>query len=102
MDTHKNAPLTPKGRLRLVEEVASGRGIAEVAEAFCVDRKTVRKWVARFGAPPKDVEGTINWIEKIPFAETRNYVQRVIENLQVYRARRDSDAPLMIVRDVTR
>ena len=50
MDTHKNAPLTPKGRLRLVEEVASGRGIAEVAEAFCVDRKTVRKWVARHSA----------------------------------------------------
>ena len=28
----------------------------------------------------------IDWIERIPFAETRNYVQRVIENLQVYRA----------------
>jgi soluble lytic murein transglycosylase len=29
----------------------------------------------------------IDWIELIPFAETRNYVQRVIENVAVYRAR---------------
>lgn len=50
MDTHKNAPLTPTGRLRLVEEVLAGRGIAEVAKAFCVDRKTVRKWLARYRA----------------------------------------------------
>ncbi len=28
-----------------------------------------------------------NWIERIPFTETRNYVQRIMENLQVYRAR---------------
>ena len=28
----------------------------------------------------------INWIETIPFPETRNYVQRVFENLQVYRS----------------
>jgi soluble lytic murein transglycosylase len=62
----------------------------------------VRKWIARFGAPPKDVAGMINWIEKIPFAETRNYVQRVMENLQVYRARLDSDAPLAINRDLER
>lgn len=48
MDTHKNAPLTPTGRLRLVEEVLAGRRITEVANAFCVDRKTVRKWLARY------------------------------------------------------
>jgi soluble lytic murein transglycosylase len=29
----------------------------------------------------------IDWIERIPFSETRNYVQRTMENLQVYRAR---------------
>jgi soluble lytic murein transglycosylase len=29
----------------------------------------------------------IDWVERIPFAETRNYVQRVMEYLQVYRAR---------------
>ena len=29
----------------------------------------------------------IDWVERIPFSETRNYVQRVLENLQVYRVR---------------
>lgn len=61
-----------------------------------------RKWVGRFGAPPRDVAGAINWIEMIPFAETRNYVQRVLENVQVYRSRMDEDAPLGIARDLTR
>jgi hypothetical protein len=29
----------------------------------------------------------VDWIERIPIAETRDYVQRIIENMQVYRAR---------------
>ncbi|NBX03739.1 MAG: lytic transglycosylase domain-containing protein [Alphaproteobacteria bacterium] len=45
----------------------------------------VRKWVAQFGAPENTHESAIDWIEKIPFYETRNYVQRVLENVQVYR-----------------
>lgn len=44
-----------------------------------------RKWVAEFGHPGKTPEAAIDWIERIPFSETRNYVQRVLENLQVYR-----------------
>jgi len=32
----------------------------------------------------------IDWVERIPLSETRNYVQRVIENLLVYRARFES------------
>jgi soluble lytic murein transglycosylase len=34
----------------------------------------------------RDVD-PIDWVEQIPFSETRNYVQRVMENLQVYRHR---------------
>lgn len=45
----------------------------------------VRKWVQQFGTPNNDIENAINWIERIPFSETRNYVQRVLENLQIYR-----------------
>jgi soluble lytic murein transglycosylase len=37
----------------------------------------------------------VDWVERIPFAETRNYVQRVMENLQVYRFRFDSGAQVM-------
>jgi soluble lytic murein transglycosylase len=34
----------------------------------------------------------IDWVERIPFSETRNYVQRVLENLHVYRVRFGSEA----------
>lgn len=51
----------------------------------------VRKWMAQFGTPGNSPYQAINWIEKIPFAETRNYVQRVMENLQVYRALEGAD-----------
>ncbi len=45
----------------------------------------VTKWIADHGDPRfKDVD-LIDWIEKIPYGETRNYVQRVIENYHVYR-----------------
>lgn len=48
MDSHKNAPLTPEGRFRLVQAVQEGQSIAVAASSFRVDRKTVRKWVKRF------------------------------------------------------
>lgn len=49
----------------------------------------VKQWVGRFGDPRemRSLEQVVDWIESIPFAETRNYVQRVLENLQVYRSR---------------
>jgi soluble lytic murein transglycosylase len=40
-----------------------------------------------FGDPRTKAIDVIDWIEAIPFPETRNYVQRVLENLQVYRLR---------------
>lgn len=47
------------------------------------------KWVKRFGDPrlAGNTDDIIDWIESIPFSETRNYVQRVLETTQVYRAR---------------
>ncbi len=45
----------------------------------------VSKWIERFGPPGPSEAETIDWIESIPFAETRNYVQRIIETIEVYR-----------------
>ncbi|PIR38495.1 MAG: hypothetical protein COV35_06935 [Alphaproteobacteria bacterium CG11_big_fil_rev_8_21_14_0_20_39_49] len=47
----------------------------------------VKKWIEKFGDPrnAKNHEQVINWIEHVPFKETRNYIQRVLENIQVYR-----------------
>lgn len=45
----------------------------------------VKQWASQYGDPrEKDVDA-IDWIEQIPFTETRNYVQRVLENIQIYR-----------------
>jgi soluble lytic murein transglycosylase len=43
--------------------------------------------VAQLGDPRDPKVDAVDWVERIPLAETRNYVQRVMENLQVYRAR---------------
>ncbi|WP_048647771.1 lytic transglycosylase domain-containing protein [Nitratireductor soli] len=46
------------------------------------------EWVERYGDPRgQPIEAVVDWIERIPFAETRNYVQRVMENYQVYKMR---------------
>jgi soluble lytic murein transglycosylase len=50
-------------------------------------RGRVQQWVAQHGDPRDPKVDAVDWIERIPIAETRNYVQRVIENLQVYRTR---------------
>lgn len=60
------------------------------------------KWLQRFGDPRqmKDHREVIDWIELIPFAETRNYVQRVLENVQVYRAILNKSNKLMLKSDL--
>lgn len=45
----------------------------------------VRQWIKQSGDPRDSDVDAIDWIELIPFKETRNYVQRVLENVQVYR-----------------
>jgi soluble lytic murein transglycosylase len=47
----------------------------------------VRKWVRENGDPRGGTD-IVRWIEDIPFSETRNYVQRVLENAVVYDAMR--------------
>jgi soluble lytic murein transglycosylase len=50
-------------------------------------RGRVEQWMAKHGDPRDPNIDAVDWVERIPFAETRNYVQRVMENLAVYRAR---------------
>jgi soluble lytic murein transglycosylase len=49
-----------------------------------------RAWIDAIGDAAKtgNQADMIDWIEQIPYAETRNYVQRVLENTQIYAARR--------------
>ena len=50
-------------------------------------RGRVEQWMAQHGDPRDPKIDAVDWVERIPFAETRNYVQRVMENLEVYRGR---------------
>jgi soluble lytic murein transglycosylase len=47
-------------------------------------RGRVQQWMAQHGDPRDPKVDAVDWVERIPFSETRNYVQRVMENLQVY------------------
>jgi soluble lytic murein transglycosylase len=71
--------------------------------AYNAGPRRVRQWVETFGDPRDGNVDPIDWVERIPFSETRNYVQRVLENLQVYRARLNGDThPIELVADLTR
>jgi len=65
-------------------------------------RGSVRKWIERYGDPRDPNVDAVDWVEKIPFAETRNYVQRIMENVQVYRARFGGGTKLLIEADLRR
>lgn len=54
-------------------------------------RGRIRDWVKVSGDPRDPRVDPVDWVERIPFSETRNYVQRVIENLAVYRVRFESN-----------
>ena len=62
----------------------------------------VKEWVERYGDPRDPRVDPVDWVERIPFSETRNYVQRILENLQVYRVRFGGGAKLMIEADLRR
>lgn len=62
-----------------------GSYVAAIA-AYNAGPGRVRQWLDANGSAGKTPEQVINWIERIPYSETRNYVQRVLENIQVYRA----------------
>ena len=65
-------------------------------------RGRVQEWIARYGDPRDPKVDPIDWVERIPFSETRNYVQRVLENLQVYRVRFGGGSKLLIEADLHR
>ncbi len=65
-------------------------------------RGRVRQWIAAYGDPRDPKIDPVDWAERIPIAETRNYVQRIMENLQVYRARFGGGSKLLIEADLKR
>ena len=67
-------------------EQFSGSYILAIA-AYNAGPRRVTEWLAEIGDPRDPDVDPIDWIEQIPFGETRNYVMRVLEALTVYRIR---------------
>ena len=84
-DPVTNARLGSAYLAQLIEEF--GPNIPMVAAGYNAGPSRVRDWISRYGDPRTSKVDPVDWIEHIPFRETRNYVMRVAESLPVYRAR---------------
>lgn len=63
----------------------------------------VQEWMKQFGDPRNPRTDPIDWIEQIPFSETRDYVKKIMEALQLYRSRlAGSEQALQLVQDLNR
>ncbi len=83
MDPEFNMTMGTNYLAQMLEKY-NGSYIMAVAAYNAGDHR-VDRWMDRYGDPRLPNVDAIDWIEKIPFEETRNYVQRVMENLQIYR-----------------
>jgi len=99
-DVAYNAQL---GTAELGNDIASWRGSYILAfVAYNAGPRRAREWIEQYGDPRDPHVDPIDWIERIPISETRNYVQRVLENMQIYRALVDNNPKLLIEADLRR
>lgn len=78
------------GAQYLADQLARFGNLAMAAAAYNAGPRRVDEWLVTYGDPrlPATAGGQdmIDWMEQIPFSETRNYAQRVVENAVIYRA----------------
>ena len=71
----------------LVTMARFGGALPLAVAAYNAGPNRIDEWLGTFGDPRGVDVPMLDWMEMIPFTETRNYVQRVIENMPIYRAR---------------
>ena len=67
--------------------------LAPALAAYNAGPRRAQEWLQVNGNPADGVVDPIDWVELIPFEETRNYVQRIVESVTIYRAREDVALP---------
>jgi soluble lytic murein transglycosylase len=70
--------------------------------AYNAGPRRAREWVAEYGDPRGGQVDPIDWVESIPFQETRQYVQKVLQNTHVYRSRLAPDTVRPMTADLMR
>jgi soluble lytic murein transglycosylase len=74
----------------LIEEF--GPSVALIASGYNAGPGRPRRWMTEFGDPRREDIDIVDWVETIPFTETRTYVMRVAESLVIYRAKLKGEA----------
>ena len=90
VDPDYNARLGNAYLTRLESEF--GPSAILVPAAYNAGPSRAHRWTARLGDPSDPSVDVVNWIEDVPFAETRNYIMRVSESLLPYEARLTGEA----------
>jgi len=98
-DPAYNATLGAAYLARMVQEF--GPSIALVASGYNAGPGRPRRWIGEFGDPRSGDVDVIDWIETIPFEETRTYVMRVAEGVVIYRAKlKGATGPIRITSEL--
>ncbi len=100
-DPYYNARLADFYLTRLISGYQGSYVLA--LAAYNAGEHRVNRWIGDWGDPRTGEVDPVDWVELIPFEETRNYVQRVLEAVQVYREKFDGNGrsrPLL-VKDLT-
>lgn len=71
--------------LKMLKDYYGGSYVLTIS-AYNAGENAVDKWIGRYGDPlrMKDTHQVVDWLENIPYFTTRNYAQRVMENMQIY------------------
>ena len=99
----KDPDYNAKIGIRYLEELTEefGNSFVHIAAAYNAGPSRAHAWTAKLGDPRSPEVDVIDWIEQIPFSETRNYVMRVTESLPNYRARLAGQAlPLRFLQEL--
>lgn len=75
------------GTTYLGTQIDRFRALPPALAAYNAGPSRARDWVASIGDPAVGATDPIDWVELIPFDETRNYIQRIVENVMIYRAK---------------
>lgn len=99
-DPAYNATLGAAYLKELVDQF--GPSVALVASGYNAGPGRPRGWVGAFGDPRLASTDVVDWVEMIPFTETRTYVMRVVEGVVIYRAKlRGSAGPVNVTEELT-